>query len=81
MIVEIHVLLMSLIIITAMLALYVKDLVVAAVLLGGYSFLMCILWSEMNAIDVGFTEAAVGAGVSTVYILAMVMRTGKESRD
>ena len=30
---------------------------------GIYSFLICLLWAEMGAVDVAFTEAAVGAGV------------------
>lgn len=35
-----------------------------------YSLLMCTLFVIMDAVDVAFTEAAVGAGVSTVLLLA-----------
>ena len=51
----------------AVLSLWVRDLVVSAVVFAIYSFLMCLLWAEMGAADVAFTEATVGAGVSTAY--------------
>jgi multicomponent Na+:H+ antiporter subunit B len=38
---------------------------------------MALLWCRMNALDVGFTEAAVGAGISTVLMLAAVRRVGR----
>jgi len=53
----------------------IKDLLSAAIIFGAYSFLMCLLWTEMAAVDVAFTEAAVGAGVSTVFFVAAVFRT------
>lgn len=78
---QIDVLLLLLVVGSAIAALEVKNLVSATVLLGAYSFLMCILWVEMGAIDVGFTEAAVGAGVSTVYMIAMIVRTTRRTSD
>jgi uncharacterized MnhB-related membrane protein len=62
-------------------ALKVRDLLGAAVLFGAYSFLMCLLWAIMGAVDVAFTEASVGAGVSTVFFVAAVFRTTRRSRD
>ncbi len=70
-----------LVVICAVGALAVKDLVSAAILFGAYSFLMCILWAVMGAVDVAFTEASVGAGVSTVFFLAAVFRTSRRSKD
>jgi uncharacterized MnhB-related membrane protein len=35
----------------------------------------------MGAMDVSFTEAAVGAGVSTVFFTAAVFKTTRRSRD
>ena len=70
-----------LVVICAIGALAVKDLVGAAILFGAYSFLMCILWAVMGAVDVAFTEASVGAGVSTVFFLAAVFRTSRRSKD
>jgi multicomponent Na+:H+ antiporter subunit B len=69
---------LTLIIICAAAAIMVKDLLSAVVIFGAYSFLMCLLWTEMGAVDVGFTEAAVGAGVSTVLFIAAVFRTTRQ---
>ncbi len=62
-------------------AITVRDLLSAAILFGAYSFLMCLLWAIMGAVDVAFTEASVGAGVSTVLFLAAVFRTQRKSKD
>ena len=72
---------LSLIVICALAAINVKDLLSAAVVLGAYSFLMCLLWTEMGSVDVAFTEAAVGAGVSTVFMIAAVFRTTRRTKD
>jgi uncharacterized MnhB-related membrane protein len=48
---------------------------------GIYSFLICLLWAEMGAVDVAFTEAAVGAGVSSVFLIATVFNTKRHSSD
>lgn len=51
-------------------AIMVRDLLGAAILFGAYSFMMCLLWAIMGAVDVAFTEASVGAGVSAVFFVA-----------
>ena len=62
-------------------AIAVKDLLGASILFGAYSFMMCLLWAIMGAVDVAFTEASVGAGVSTVFFVAAVFRTTRRSKD
>jgi energy-converting hydrogenase B subunit D len=62
-------------------ALAVRDLLGAAILFGAYSFMMCLLWAIMGAVDVAFTEASVGAGVSTVLFVAAVFHTTRRTRD
>ena len=42
---------------------------------------MCLLWIEMGAVDVAFTEAAVGAGITTVLFVVTVFKTQRVSRD
>ncbi len=56
------------------------DLLGAVATLGAYSLVMAILWCRMNAVDVAFTEAAVGAGISTVLLLAAISRIGRHER-
>lgn len=72
---------LSLVIILAVGAITVKDLLGAAILFGAYSFMMCLLWAIMGAVDVAFTEASVGAGVSTVFFVAAVFRTTRRTKD
>lgn len=54
------------------------------VMLGAiYSLLSAALFVTMDAVDVAFTEAAVGAGVATVFLLGglvLTTREGKPSR-
>ena len=68
-------------VVTALIALHLRDLLAATMVFGIYSFLICLLWAEMAAVDVAFTEAAVGAGVSTVIMIATVYQTARKSKD
>ena len=53
----------------------------AVVMLGGiYSLLSAALFVALDAVDVAFTEAAVGAGVSTVLLLATLGIVGSRPR-
>ncbi|WP_029896779.1 hydrogenase subunit MbhD domain-containing protein [Desulfohalovibrio reitneri] len=65
----------------AVAAINVRDLLGAAILFGIYSFMMCIQWLAMGAVDVAFTEAAIGAGISTVLVLAAIFRTTRRTKD
>ncbi len=72
---------LTLVIICAIAAISVKDLLGSAILFGAFSFMMCLLWAIMGAVDVAFTEASVGAGVSTVFFVAAVFRTTRRTKD
>ncbi|UCH07217.1 MAG: DUF4040 domain-containing protein [Deltaproteobacteria bacterium] len=69
------------VLICAIAAITVKDLLSAVIILGAYSFFMCLLWAEMGAVDVAFTEASVSAGIGTVLFIAAVSRTTRRSKD
>jgi len=62
-------------------ALTVRDLLGAAFLMGGYSFLSALVMAQMGAVDVSFTEAAVGAGITGVFFLMAIARTTRRSED
>ncbi|MBW1866425.1 MAG: DUF4040 domain-containing protein [Deltaproteobacteria bacterium] len=70
-----------LVVICGIAAITVRDLLGATILFGAYSFMMCLLWAIMGAVDVAFTEASVGAGVSTVLFVAAVFRTSRRTKD
>lgn len=78
---QLDLILLLFVVICAIAAITVKDLLSSAVILGAYSFFMCLLWVGMGAVDVGFTEAAVGAGVSTIFFIAAVFSTTRRTKD
>jgi multicomponent Na+:H+ antiporter subunit B len=47
-----------------------RDLFAVVILSGIYSFLMATVLVALDAVDVAMTEAAVGAGISTVLLLS-----------
>jgi multicomponent Na+:H+ antiporter subunit B len=72
-----EVLLLTILVGLALTAVRLRDLLASTAVLGAYSLMMAVLWCQMNALDVGFTEAAVGAGISTVLMLAAIGRIGR----
>jgi len=78
---QIELIILAIVIVCGISALTVKDLLSAAVLFGAYSFMMCLLWAIMGAVDVAFTEASVGAGVSTVLFVAAIFHTTRRTKD
>ncbi|MCU0554200.1 MAG: DUF4040 domain-containing protein [Syntrophales bacterium] len=74
-------LLLTLVVICGVTTLVLKDLLAATLVFSVYSLLMCLLWAEMGAVDVAFTEATVGAGVSTMLFIATILRTTRRSKD
>jgi len=60
---------------TAVAVISVRSLFAATILAGIYSLLMALVWTNMHALDVAFTEAAVGAGVSTILLLGALAQT------
>jgi len=62
-------------------AISLKDLIASIVMLSAFSLFMCLIWLEMGAVDVAFTEAAVGAGITTVFFVIVVFKTDRESKD
>lgn len=69
--------LLFLLTVLAVLSIRAGDLLIAAVSLGAYGFVMSLIWAAIGALDVAFTEAVVGAGASTVIMLAALLRTSR----
>jgi multicomponent Na+:H+ antiporter subunit B len=63
---------------TAIAVLWIKSLFAVVMLFGIYSLLTASIFVAYDAVDVAFTEAAVGAGISTVLLLATLARTGHQ---
>ncbi len=77
----IEILLFGFLIAVGIAVILLEDLFAAAMLTGMFSLLSASLFTMMDAVDVAFTEAAVGAGISTVLVLGTLALThNKEKR-
>jgi multicomponent Na+:H+ antiporter subunit B len=77
----INILLLALMGITAIAATRLKNLFGAVMLTGLYSLLSALWFLILDAVDVSFTEAAVGAGVSTVLMLGTLALTRSSEKS
>jgi multicomponent Na+:H+ antiporter subunit B len=66
--------LLVLLLVTALAVVAFRRLLAAIVAFGVYSLGMAMLWAVFRAPDVGLTEAAVGAGVTTALFIVVVFR-------
>jgi energy-converting hydrogenase B subunit D len=62
-------------------ALHVKDLVASGFVLMAFSFGAALIYAQMGAPDVAFTEAVVGAGVSGVILVTALFFLDRRSKD
>ncbi|HIG36951.1 MAG TPA: DUF4040 domain-containing protein [Oceanospirillaceae bacterium] len=69
--------LFGLLLATAVVIARLTDLFAAAMLTGIFSLLSAGLFTLMDAVDVAFTEAAVGAGISTILVLGTLSMTSR----
>lgn len=61
----------------ALIVVKTKDLLAAALIFSGYSLIMCIVWQQLGAPDLAFIEAAVGAGITTVFFIVTICKTAR----
>ncbi len=73
--------LLAMLALTALRVIFLKDLFAVVMLFGIYSFLSALIFVSLDAVDVAFTEAAVGAGISTVLMLGTLALTGREEKE
>jgi uncharacterized MnhB-related membrane protein len=70
-----NLLLLIFLVTTAAIAIRLRDLLAAAIVFSAYSLMMAILWTQLRAPDLALTEAAVGAGVTTVLFVITIFKT------
>lgn len=73
----IDVVLLALVVIAGIAAIEARNLLAAVGLASVYSLLLACFWMTMDALDVAYTEAAVGAGISTIMLIGAVVLTGE----
>jgi uncharacterized MnhB-related membrane protein len=52
-----------------------RDLLAAVIIFTAYSLVMAIVWQLLASPDIAITEAAIGAGVTTLLLLAAISKT------
>lgn len=76
----INIVLLSLLVVIAIAIIRMKDLFAVVMLTGIYGLLSASFFVAMDAVDVAFTEAAVGAGISTLLMLVAITMTGRKEK-
>jgi len=71
--------LMAMLVVVAFAIVRMRSLFAIVMLQGVYSLLCAVWFVSLDAVDVAFTEAAVGAGVSTVLMLAAMLLADRKS--
>jgi len=76
------VLLLLFLIILALVVVFTKDLLAAAMVFSVYSLVMAIIFTRLQSPDVALTEATVGSGITTMlFIVAIIKTTRREDDD
>ena len=70
-----HLVILVFLICTALAAIVSKDLLETVIIFNAYSFTIALTYSILRAVDVAMTEAAVGAGISSILFVAALCKT------
>lgn len=73
--------LFAFVLITAVLTALFRDVLASIVIFAAYSLGLAIIYTFYRAPDVGLTEAAIGAGVTTVFLLLTIAKTTRPASD
>ncbi len=76
----VDIVLLSFLCVTVIVIVYIRKLFCAIMLLGIFSLLSASLFITMDAVDVAFTEAAVGTGISSILLLSALSLTHTRER-
>ena len=63
---------------------FTKDLLTSIIIFMSYSLIMCLIWMILQSPDLAITEAAVGAGVTSILFLLTLKKIRairKEGQD
>lgn len=74
------VVLLFLLTVSAVSVFVLRNLFAATMVLSLYSLLMSVVWLNLDAADVALTEAAVGAGITTVLLIGGLVVVGDEEK-
>ena len=69
------------VLVTALATAMFRDVLAAIVVFAAYSLGMAVLYTFLLAPDVAMTEAAIGAGVTSILLLLTIARTARPTTD
>lgn len=70
-----NILLLLFLVVCAIVVSKTRDLLSAVIIFAAYSLIMAIVWQQLEAPDLALTEAAMGAGVTTLLLLVVISKT------
>lgn len=76
-----NVTLITLLVVTALLATFSRDLLAAVIIFSVYSLIMSLMWQRLQAPDLALTEAAVGAGITVVLFVVTIFKTRRREEE
>jgi uncharacterized MnhB-related membrane protein len=68
-------------VLSALLAVFSRDLLAAVIIFSVYSLIMSLMWQRLQAPDLALTEAAVGAGITTVLFVVAIFKTRRREEE
>lgn len=71
-------LLLSFLVVCAVAVARTRDILAAVIIFAAYSLVMAIIWQLLASPDIAITEAAIGAGVTTLLLLAAISKTRRQ---
>lgn len=66
---------------------FARDLLTSIIIFMSYSLIMCVIWILLQSPDLAITEAAVGAGVTSILFfitlkkIKAIRREGRDEQD
>jgi len=76
-----EIILLSFLIICALSVSLSKNLLVSLIIFMSYSLVMSVLWIILQSPDLAITEAAVGAGVTSILFFVTLKKIGEMKED
>ena len=76
-----EIILLSFLIVCALSVSLSKNLLVSLIIFMSYSLVMSVLWIILQSPDLAITEAAVGAGVTSILFFVTLKKIGEMKED
>ena len=76
-----EIVLLSFLIVCALAVAVSKSLLVSLIIFMSYSLVMSVLWIVLESPDLAITEAAVGAGVTSILFFVTLKKVGAMKED